>query len=131
MGELFGFPENASYKERLESLIVNRIALWDVMVTCYRHGSLDSSIDEDSVTVNDFDLFYSRYPKIRAVFFNGAKAEQAYRKHVLQRLPKKLTKHTLQRLPSTSPANARLALSEKLKKWREVYDLANETSLDI
>ena len=127
MGEMIGFHEETTYEQRLKYLFANRIALWDVLKTCYRDGSLDNSIDENTITLNAFDSFYRRHPEIRAVFFNGAKAEQVYRKYVLRDLPVQLCNHVLQRLPSTSPANARLTLSAKLEKWRVVYDQASKT----
>ena len=93
MGEMFGFHEETTYEQRLKFLFANRIALWDVLKTCYRDGSLDNSIDENTITVNAFDSFYRRHPEIRAVFFNGAKAEQVYRKYVLRDLPVQVTVH--------------------------------------
>lgn len=59
-------------------LIKNKIALWDVIKSIERQGSLDSVI-KNSV-INDFESFYSRPPYIRYVFFNGKKAETEYKK---------------------------------------------------
>lgn len=120
MGELFGVRVDALYEQRLSALIENHIALWDVLETCYRPGSLDTSIDEASIVVNDFVSFYHRHPRIRAVFFNGIKAEQAYRKFVIPVLPERMRTHFVLRLPSTSPANARLTLQAKLEQWRAI-----------
>ncbi len=122
IGELFGVRVEAPYEQRLRTLIENHVALWDVLETCYRPGSLDTSIDEESMVVNDFAAFYQQHPGIRAVFFNGAKAEQAYRKFVIPVLPERLRTHFVLRLPSTSPANARLSLSAKLEQWRVIED---------
>ena len=44
MGELYGFPVETPYPERLAILKAHRIALWDVLAECERPGSLDSSI---------------------------------------------------------------------------------------
>ena len=127
MAELFRFDADAPYEQRLRSLVENRVALWDVVEKCYRPGSLDTSIEDDSIVVNDFVSFYSGHPGIDAIFFNGTKAEQAYRKYVVPGLPPPMRTHSLCRLPSTSPANARLTLSAKSEKWRVVYDSVRNT----
>src|SRR5471030_2105559 len=71
------------YQSRLLLLKSNRIALWDVLKFCEREGSLDSAIDDKSIVVNDFASFFRTHRHVTHVFFNGAKAESSYRKHVL------------------------------------------------
>jgi hypoxanthine-DNA glycosylase len=105
------------YDERKEILKENRIALWDVLKACVREGSLDSSIESSSIVTNDFESFYSEYPDIRYVFFNGAKAEKEYRNHVLPKVSKKYNSLKYYQLPSTGPAMTRLTKEEKLSKW--------------
>ena len=58
---------------------------------------------------------------MRAVLFNGAKAEAAYRRHAppLDRFGVRAW-----RLPSTSPANASVAPEKKLAAWREALQAA-------
>lgn len=116
MGELLGMGANARYEERLEALKARGIALWDVLGSCEREGSLDSSIRQESA--NDFAAFFAQHPRITQVFFNGAKAEQSFRKFVLgqQQLPL-LALHCL---PSTSPAHAGMRYADKLQAWRAV-----------
>ena len=121
MEELFRLSADSPYEQRLQLLIRNRIALWDLVATCNRPGSLDTSIDEASIVVNDFSSFYRQHPRIRSVFFNGAKAEQSYRRYVTPSLKDWQQKIYLHRLPSTSPANAGLTPSMKLEQWRLVY----------
>ncbi len=122
MEALIGVSAQAPYLQRLESLQCGRLALWDVLDSCYRPGSLDADIDEDSIVVNDFVSFYRMYPGIRSIFFNGAKAQQVYQKHVVPDLPERLRTLFAQRLPSTSPANARLTLAAKTQQWQVVYN---------
>ena len=95
-----------------------RIALWDVLGSCVRTGSLDSRIEADSATPNDFKSFFLRHPDIARVFFNGAKAEQCYMKYVHPSL--KSVPLQYQRLPSTSPANAGITYGQKLLAWKSV-----------
>ncbi len=114
MGDLIGAHPLLPYQERLAVLKISGIALWDVLATCERASSLDAHIRQESA--NDFAAFFARHAHITQVCFNGAKAEQSFRKCVLgkQALPP-LTFHSL---PSTSPAHAGMRYAEKLKAWR-------------
>ncbi len=106
------------YPERADLLVQHRIALWDVMMHCERPGSLDSAISEASIETNPFHSFFKSHPKIRAILFNGSKAETTYRKRVLPTLPPRYTQLKMVRLPSTSPAMASLNRQQKLEQWR-------------
>ena len=112
----------SSYEQRLQLLIDNHIALWDVLHQCVREGSLDSSIQNDSLITNDFKQLFKHCPNIKAVFFNGARAEQDFRKHVLPGLGSLATALEFHRLPSTSPAMASLRFEGKLKEWKRILD---------
>ncbi len=118
MAQLFCFDPDASYEARLHELKAARIALWDVVQSCTRVGSLDAKIDADSITVNDFPAFFAKHDRVRAVFFNGAKAESAYRHYVLPTVGSVPLSYL--RLPSTSPAHASLSYEQKLLAWRAV-----------
>jgi len=98
----------------------NRIALWDVLNTCQRKGSLDSSINNDTTVANDFNTFFDDYPLIKAVYFNGARAQQEYNKHILPTLDAKFSSIEYERLPSTSPAMASLSREQKLQQWKTI-----------
>ena len=120
MGELFNAGRDLPYSERLKKLRDNGIALWDVAGQCIREGSLDSSIIHASVVANDFIALFERCPDIRHVFFNGAKADELYKKLVLKGLSEKYEYIQYQRLPSTSPAHAAMTKEEKLRQWEVV-----------
>ena len=115
MAELLGFNVELDYESKLRALTDGKLALWDVMQQCQRPGSLDSAIVEASIEPNDFNALLVAYPSIEAIFFNGAKAEQSFRRYVLPTLEADLK---LQRLPSTSPAHASLRFEQKLQQWR-------------
>ena len=120
MGELLDFdPTVASYAEKITALKSARIALWDVLQSCRRQGSLDSSIESASRRVNDFKLFFTQHAQIRHIFFNGAKAEVCFRRDVLNKNIPGLRQMHLTRLPSTSPAHAMLSFVQKRDQWRE------------
>jgi hypoxanthine-DNA glycosylase len=116
MGDLVGAHPGLPYEARLRVLKSSGIAMWDVLHSCFRKGSLDSSIEDVSVIPNDFVSFFLRHPNIAHVFFNGTKAEQCFMRHVKP----SLTAHALQyqRLPSTSPARAGMSYKQKLDAWR-------------
>ena len=114
MGDLIGAKPGLPYDERLNILGSARLALWDVLASCTRETSLDSHIRQESA--NDFTSFFTQHPQIVQVFFNGSKAEQCFRKFVLNR--QTLPPLEFQRLPSTSPAHAGMSYADKLQAWR-------------
>ncbi|MBI5437749.1 MAG: DNA-deoxyinosine glycosylase [Nitrosomonadales bacterium] len=118
MGELVGANPDSPYEQRVQALNSARIALWDALRSCRRKGSLDSNIDHGSLTPNNFGKFFRCHPKITHVFFNGAKAEECFRKHVQPIAGIKDIEYL--RLPSTSPANASISYGGKLEAWRAV-----------
>jgi len=131
-GEYYAHPRNAfweilghlfhmkaeTYAERIHLIKANHLALWDVLECCRRKGSLDAKIADSSIAVNDFVSFLSNHPRITHVFFNGAKAEECYRKHVRPGTGIETIEYL--RLPSTSPANASVSYGRKLEAWRVI-----------
>lgn len=116
LGALLGFAADAPYAERTAALRAAGVALWDVLHTCTREGSLDAMIARGSEVPNDLPGFLAAHPQVRHVFFNGAAAEACFRRHVLPRLDADAL--TLARLPSSSPAHAALSFERKLAAWR-------------
>lgn len=116
MKKLYGIQGN--YQDRLLQLACNRIALWDVLQSSFRPGSLDASIALDSARVNDFNAFFGEHTDIHLIAFNGKKAEQLFKKFVdLQSMDSLVRQFGL---PSTSPAYAAMTFSGKLAQWRQV-----------
>lgn len=124
LGEITGAAPSLPYATRAGALKSSGIALWDVLATCKREGSLDSAIDDATVRANDFAAFYRAHPRIEHVFFNGAKAEACYRRHVLPLLADAAASRSYRRLPSTSPANASMSRAHKQEVWRQALRLA-------
>lgn len=113
-GALFGFAPALPYARRLAALKKARVALWDVVGTCRREGSLDSSI-KDAVP-NDLPSLLARCPRLRLVACNGGASYAALRRFFPDfPLP-------VVRLPSTSPAAARLSFDRKLELWRSTLE---------
>jgi TDG/mug DNA glycosylase family protein len=124
LGDATGAGPVLPYEARARALKSCGIALWDVLESCTREGSLDSDIDDATIRANDFVSFYRAHPRIEQVFFNGAKAEACYRKYALPLLGDVTRPPGYRRLPSTSPANASLSRAHKLRVWKQSLRLA-------
>lgn len=112
-----GVPADADYRARLEGLLQRGIALWDVIASARRPGSLDSAIERDGLVVNDFAAFFAAHPRIERVCCNGATAATLYQRWVVPTLPPAFAALPLLRLPSTSPAHAALSFEAKQAHW--------------
>jgi hypoxanthine-DNA glycosylase len=122
MGELFGAGPELDYQKRLQSLLANRVALWDVLMSCQRPGSLDADIHTGTEQANDFSFLLGQGSSIKAVFFNGMTAEKMFMKHVAGSTDGLDDGCELIRLPSTSPAHAAMSYEEKLQAWSRILD---------
>lgn len=116
MEQVLGAPRSLSYTERGQLLVAHKIAVWDVLETCSREGSLDSDIKDERP--NDFTGFFANHPNLRHIFFNGQKAQNSYNRWVLPTIKER--NFTYQTLPSTSPANASFSFERKIAAWKEI-----------
>lgn len=60
LGCTFGFDPAATYEERTQYLAEAGVAVWDVLASCMREGSLDADIDKASAVPNDFATFFHK-----------------------------------------------------------------------
>ena len=124
-GFFYGHPQNRFWKvtaavfnedvpesieEKREFLLLNRIAVWDVIESCEITGSADSSIK--NVKANDIGKVLKN-TRISLIFVNGKTAEKLYNKYVFPVLGKECVC-----LPSTSPANAAWSLDKLIGEWK-------------
>ena len=119
IGTILGCDPASPYAARTSALSAAGIALWDVLKSCVREGSLDSDIDSGTIIPNDFPAFFTAHPHIGRIFFNGAHAEALFLRHVRPLLAGRPEIPHI-RLPSTSPANASIPFAEKVRAWRAV-----------
>lgn len=105
-----------SNERKRQAILELGILLWDVLQECERQGSLDSAIQKP--VANEFTSVFTQFPNLKQVIFNGQAAEKLFKKHVLraQRIPDDLIYTTM---TSTSPANARLKIEDKVLLWQE------------
>lgn len=118
IADLFNTGPLLDYTSKIQTLLNAQIALWDVMKSCYRPGSLDAAIEKKTIVINDFNDLFAKHPDIQQVFFNGATAEQSFRRLVLPKIH--CLPLNLQRLPSTSPAHAAMSYQQKLAEWSRI-----------
>lgn len=116
MGAICDAGPELRYAERLTALRRAGIALWDVLGAAERPGSLDARIVAATQEINDIAALVARQPTLGAIFFNGQKAADVFRRHIEPGLPRAIT---LVSLPSTSPAYASMRRDDKLAIWRE------------
>ena len=130
-GQYYAHPQNAfwkimseltgaagSYASRCKALGDAGIAVWDVLSSSVRPGSMDADIRLATAAANDFVAFFETHDRVRLVCFNGKKAEQLFNRFVQ---PVALTdKMVFAALPSTSPAYASMSYAQKLQAWRGI-----------
>jgi hypoxanthine-DNA glycosylase len=131
LGQYYGHPQNKfwellgaaldedlrslPYAKRLARLKARGVALWDVIEAAHRAGSLDSAIRGE--TPNALGELIAQ-TRVRAVFFNGRKAEASFIRHVDP--PPKDVRLFL--LPSSSPAHASMPWPKKVAAWKKIAD---------
>ena len=108
--EIFSEEFTTNYQQRIEILEKHHIALWDVIDTCERKGSLDSEIRNEEA--NKIEELLQNFPNIKAIFCNGQKSYKN-----LQKILGKKFRMPIIVLPSTSPAYTGLSYFDKLKLW--------------
>ena len=124
MGTLCGAGMTLPYSQRLEALQHAGLALWDVLHSCVRPGSLDTAIELEGAVANDLPGLLAAHPRIVRVCCNGGLAYATLRQRFGAQLAQRFAYLTLQRLPSTSPANASWSYARKLAAWRAALALS-------
>lgn len=114
MFHLFNKEFSDDYETRINLLRQNKIALWDVIESCERKGSLDTEI-KDEIDNNIPDLI-ENHPNIKTIFCNGQKSY----KNLLKILGKDF-KIPIVVLPSTSPLHT-VKFAEKLERWKVIKE---------
>lgn len=110
--ELLDEEFTEDYKERIYVLKKNHIALWDVIDSCERKGSLDSEIKNEEA--NQIEELLENHPNIKAIFCNGGKSYKN-----VQKILGKNYKIPVFLLPSTSPLHT-VSFERKLEDWMKI-----------
>ncbi|WP_312992771.1 DNA-deoxyinosine glycosylase [Chryseobacterium flavum] len=112
--ELLSEEFTDNYPQRIETIKKHHIALWDVIDSCERKGSLDSEIRNEEA--NRIAELLEKHPNIKAIFCNGGKSYKN-----LQKLLGKNYKIPIVLLPSTSPLHT-VSFEKKLEEWKKILD---------
>lgn len=114
MFHLFEEEYSLDYQKRIDFLKKNKIALWDVIESCERKGSLDTEIKNE--IDNNIPQLIENHPKIKIIFCNGQKSY----KNLIKILGKDF-KIPIVVLPSTSPLHT-VKFEKKLEVWKVIMD---------
>jgi TDG/mug DNA glycosylase family protein len=114
MGAVAGIDPGLSYPERLSALTLRGIALFDVVASCVREGSADAKIRDPRPA--DLPALLAREPTIRHIALNGRTGAEHWLVRLLPEV-RRMPGISVATYPSTSPANARLTLREKIRIW--------------
>ena len=98
------------YSVQIKILKKNKIAVWDVIDSCERVGSLDTKIKNEES--NDILQLLKKYPNIKTIFCNGGKSYKN-----LQKIVGKNFEIPIYLLPSTSPLHT-ISFEKKLESWK-------------
>lgn len=112
--ELFHEEFTENYPDRIDVLKKNHVALWDVIDSCERKGSLDSEIKNEEA--NQIPEVLEQYPNIRAVFCNGGKSY----KNLIKILGKNY-RVPIFLMPSTSPLHT-ISFERKFEDWKKILE---------
>jgi hypoxanthine-DNA glycosylase len=106
---LFQIDRHLPYSTRTVELAGKGVALWDVISGCNRKGSADTRIRDP--VFNDIAGFLASNPSLQLIALNGSIAGRYYVRLNIQ------TSVPFVVLPSTSPANTKFTLVEKMNRW--------------
>lgn len=93
---LFDEEFSLDYDKKIDFLHEKHLALFDVINSCLRSGSLDANIRD--FVLNDILGLIKDYPKISLIVFNGSAAAKLFEKNFKDKISIPYIK-----LPSTSP----------------------------
>jgi len=124
MGDLFDAGPERPYAERSDRLVRSGIAVWDVLRSSVRPGSMDADIDLATATPNDFQAFFHDHPQLRSLCFNGKKSAQLYKRLVAAEGFGNIGELIFITMPSTSPAYAAMRYEDKVRQWSAILEIA-------
>ena len=113
LSTLSNYPIN-NRDQKIWLLKETKLALWDMVKSCQRENSLDSSLEE--IEVNDIAQFLEEHPSIKKVAFTGRLAEKLFKMHFDY-----LEIETVY-LPSPSSAYAKMSFEQKVEIYHKLLE---------
>ena len=114
LSRIFSEDTPIAIEERKEFLKRHKIALYDVIEECDIDGSDDSSIR--NVIPADIVGILKKFPNINRIGITGKKAGLLFNKYLKDKI-----NIDVFYLPSTSPANAKMTISDLAKEYRKLF----------
>ena len=111
LSDITGYPVTIR-EQKIWLLKQMKWGLWDMVKSCSRDNSLDTSLK--SIEVNDIPALLEKYPTIQKIAFTGKKAQELYHKSFPN-----LHIETIY-LPSPSPAYAAMSFEEKRDEYKRL-----------
>lgn len=111
---IFNESFSSDYQKKLHLLEKYNIALWDMIESCEREGSLDIKIKNE--IANQIPDLLEEYPNIKVVFCNGQKSY----KNLIKLVGKDFHLPIIL-MPSTSPLHT-IAFDKKLEEWKRILE---------
>lgn len=105
-----GYPVN-NRDQKIWLLKECKFGLWDMISTCRRENSLDSSLENEEV--NDLETFLEEHPSITKLAFTGKKAEALFKTHFPH------LNIEIVYLPSPSAAYAKMSFDQKAAEYKK------------
>jgi len=115
--EITGYPVN-NRDQKIWLLKESRLGVWDMIASCQRDNSLDSSLEDE--VVNDIPVLLQKYPSITKLAFTGKKSHALFEKHFGDLAIERVY------LPSPSPAFAAMTFEEKAVQYAKKLGMSNE-----
>lgn len=115
MGDFFGFDRFDDYELRKQVVMEKGIAIWDVLKSCEREGSLDANIKKEEL--NDIGGLLKKHPTIKHVILNGKKAYHTF----IKAFDVDMLDVNVHSFYSTSTASA-IRYDVKKEQWKELLE---------
>jgi len=103
-----GYPVH-NRDQKIWLLKESKLGLWDMVASCQRENSLDTSLEDE--VVNDIPSLLCQYPSIKKIAFTGKKAQALFETHFAYLEIERVY------LPSPSPAYASMRFEEKVAHY--------------
>ncbi len=115
--QIFSILFNTSFnctEDKINFLLANKIALWDVIYSCDINNSKDESIK--NIKVNDIEEIIKK-SEIKIIFCTGKKSFQTYQKYLSNKI-----KLPCIYLASPSSANAMKSIANLVQEYQIIKD---------
>ncbi len=113
LSALSNYPIN-NRDQKIWLLKETKLALWDMVESCQRENSLDTSLEE--IEVNNIAQFLEKHSSIKKVAFTGRLAEKLFKIHF-----EYLEIETVY-LPSPSSAYAKMSFEQKVEIYKKLLE---------